>query len=186
MEHSQKCECFFFIPPTIPPLQKSPRLQLFNENHDTNRIYSQLKNKQDNFVQHLLFYTLPGVPTIYYGEEFGLDATKGGCDDWNLRPSLDLAKFANQIPAGQENLLSEIRHLASVRLDCDALREGGYQQEFVHSQQFAFWRTHQNGDALVLINQQDLLSNEFIKINNSKITVLIPPKWGRILVPSGI
>ena len=192
---------------------KGARLQLFNENHDTNRIYSQLKNKQDNFVQHLLFYTLPGVPTIYYGEEFALNATKGGSDDWNLRPSLDLAKFANQTPAGQENLLSEIRHLASVRLDCDALREGGFQQEFVHSQQFAFWRTHQNGDALVLINQQDApvqfeidlrkhlahaqqvntlkilrdsLSNEFIKINNSKITVLIPPKWGRILVPSGI
>lgn len=192
---------------------KGARLQLFNENHDTNRIYSQLKNKQDNFVQHLLFYTLPGVPTIYYGEEFALNATKGGCDDWNLRPSLDLAKFANQTPAGQENLLSEIRHLASVRLDCDALREGGYQQEFVHSQQFAFWRTHQNGDALVLINQQDApvqfeidlrkylartqqvntlkilrdsLSNDYIKINNSKITVLIPPKWGRILVPSGI
>lgn len=192
---------------------KGARLQLFNENHDTNRIYSQLKNKQDNFVQHLLFYTLPGVPTIYYGEEFALNATKGGCDDWNLRPSLDLAKFANQTPAGQENLLSEIRHLASVRLDCDALREGGYQQEFVHSKQLAFWRTHQNGDALVLINLQDapvqfeidlrnhftrtpkmnslknlrdLLSNEFIKINNSKITVLIPPKWGRILVPSGI
>lgn len=192
---------------------KGARLQLFNENHDTNRIYSQLKNKQDNFVQHLLFYTMPGVPTIYYGEEFALNATKGGCDDWNLRPSLDLAKFANQTPAGQENLLSEIRHLASVRLDCDALREGGYQQEFVHSQQFAFWRTHQNGDALVLINQQDapvqfeidlrkhftrtpqvnslknlhdLLSNDYIKINNSKITVLIPPKWGRILVPSGI
>ena len=192
---------------------KGARLQLFNENHDTNRIYSQLKNKQDNFVQHLLFYTLPGVPTIYYGEEFALNATKGGCDDWNLRPSLDLAKFANQTPAGQENLLSEIHHLASVRLDCDALREGGYQQEFVHSQQFAFWRTHQNGDALVLINQQDApvqfeidlrkylartqqvntlkilrdsLSNDYIKINNSKITVLIPPKWGRILVPSGI
>ena len=192
---------------------KGARLQLFNENHDTNRIYSQLKNKQDNFVQHLLFYTLPGVPTIYYGEEFGLDATKGGCDDWNLRPSLDLAKFANQTPAGQENLLSEIQHLAGIRLDCDALREGGFQQEFVHSQQFAFWRTHQNGDALVLINQQDapvqfeidlrkhlthaqqanslknlrdLLSNEYIKINNGKITVLIPPKWGRILVPSGI
>ena len=191
---------------------KGARLQLFNENHDTNRIYSQLKNKQDNFVQHLLFYTLPGVPTLYYGEEFGLDAKKGGSDDWNLRPSLDLAKFANQTPASQENLLSEIRHLAGIRLDCDALRDGGYQQEFVHSQQLAFWRTHQNGDALVLINQQDapvqfeidlhkhlahaqqanslknlrdLLSNEHFKINNGKITVLIPPKWGRILVPSG-
>lgn len=191
---------------------KGAGLQLFNENHDTNRIYSQLKNKQDNFVQHLLFHTLPGVPTIYYGEEFALNATKGGSDDWNLRPSLDLAKFANQTPAGQENLLSEIRHLAGIRLDCDALRDGGYQQEFVHSQQLAFWRTHQNGDALVLINLQDapvqfeidlrrhftctpkmnslknlrdLLSNDFIKISNGKITVIIPPKWGRILVPSG-
>ena len=207
---------------------KGARLQLFNENHDTNRIYSQLKNKQDNFVQHLLFYTLPGVPTLYYGEEFGLDAKKGGSDDWNLRPPMymesghirfdNYPKSANALPemsnsANQENLLSEIRHLASVHLDCTALREGGYQQEFVHSQQFAFWRTHQNGDALVLINQQDapvqfeidlrkhlthaqqvsslknlrdLLSNDYIKINNSKITVLIPPKWGRILVPSGI
>ncbi len=103
-----------------------------------------------------------------------------------------------------------MRHLAATRLDCHALREGGYQQEFVHSLQLGFWRTHQNGDALVLINLQknpvqfeidlrkhfknntrpcsmrDLLSNEHFKISNSKITVLIPPKWGRILVPSGI
>ncbi|MCQ2108564.1 MAG: alpha-amylase family glycosyl hydrolase [Fibrobacter sp.] len=189
---------------------KGARLQLFNENHDVSRIYSILKNKADNFVQHLLFYTMPGVPTIYYGEEFGLDAIKGGCDDWNLRPSLD--EIDQGIPAGQENLLAEIRRLAAIRMDCDALREGGYQQEFVHSQQLAFWRTHQNGDALVLINLQDtpvqfeidlrnhyartpqmnslknlrdLLSNDFIEISNSKITVVIPPKWGRILVPSG-
>lgn len=204
---------------------KGARLQLFNENHDTNRIYSQLKNKQDNFVQHLLFYTMPGVPTIYYGEEFGLEAIKGGCDDWNLRPSMHIEqghiRFDNYPKSAsrqstnstdKENLLSEIRHLAGIRLDCDALRDGGYQQEFVHSQQLAFWRTHQNGDALVLINLQDapvqfeidlrryftrtpqmnslknlrdLLSNDFIKISNGKITVIIPPKWGRILVPSG-
>jgi len=204
---------------------KGARLQLFNENHDTNRIYSQLKNKRDNFVQHLLFYTMPGVPTIYYGEEFCLGAIKGGIDDWNLRPPMRIEQgkiyfddfqrsvkgpSMNMNSSGEEELLPEIRHLASIHLGSDALRDGGYQQEFVHSLQFAFWRTHRNGDALVLVNLQDstvqfeidvsrrfasdshvnilkdLLSNECIKISQGKITIKIPPKWGRILVPNGI
>lgn len=133
---------------------KGARLQLFNENHDVSRIYTTLKNKSDNYVQHLLFYTLPGVPTLYYGEEYALDAKKGGCDDWNLRPPMS-SLGSGKCAAGQENLLSEIQHLAGVRLDSDALRDGGYQQEFVHSQQLAFWRTHPKGDALVLANLQD-------------------------------
>jgi len=149
---------------------RGARLQLFCENHDVSRIYSILKNKSHNFLEHLLLYTLPGVPALYYGEEFALDAVKGGSDDWNLRPSMKVEKDRIQFTlkgenllekkdVGQENLLAEIKHLAAVRLDSDALRDGGYQQEFVQSMQLAFWRTYQKdevcSDALVLANLQD-------------------------------
>lgn len=188
---------------------KGARLQLFNENHDVSRIYSILKNKADNFVQHLLFYTMPGVPTIYYGEEFARNAVKGGSDDWNLRPSFD--EIDQGIPAGQENLLVEIRRLAAIRMDCDALREGGYMQEMVRPEQLAFWRTHQKSNALVIINLQDvpvpleintshapcpnnsrneswkdlLDPSQNLVAKNGKLNLQIPAKWGRILVPSG-
>jgi len=224
---------------------RGARLQLFNENHDVSRIYSMLKNKGDNFLQHLLFYTLPGVPTIYYGEEFALDATKGGCDDWNLRPSLHVEngvlRFGEErnglsdcqadscglvvsgyrftsgcrTPAGQENLLAEIQHLAGIRHDCSVLRDGGYQQEFVHSLQLAFWRTHKDSDALVIVNLQGdavqfevdlhkhLRSTQGLRTIPSRwknllnpaqsfsaesgiITLQVPPKWGCIIVPCGI
>jgi len=195
---------------------KASRLQLFNENHDTNRIYSQLKDKSLNFAQHLLFYTLPGVPTLYYGEEFSLSANKGGCDDWNLRPAIHTKNgkihfdaAGCHTPAGQENLLAEIQHLAATRLDCDALRDGGYQQEFVHSLQLGFWRTHHKRDALVAINLQDapvqfeidlrkhfgkgesvpaywqnlLDTSKTYPVKKATLTLQIPPKWGCILTP---
>ncbi|SHL25318.1 alpha-amylase family glycosyl hydrolase [Fibrobacter sp. UWEL] len=181
---------------------RNSRLQLFNENHDVSRIYSVLKNKADNYLQHFLFYTLPGVPTLYYGEEFGLDATKGGSDDWNLRPAMhvengnilfegSLGETQAKSRPGKENLLAVIRHLASVRQDSSALREGGYQQEFVHSRQLAFWRTHQDGDVLVVANLQDAPVQFEIDLRKHFGCGSIPPKWAdlmnphKTLIPSG-
>ena len=40
------------------------------------RIYTKLSNKAHFAPVHVLLYTLPGVPSIYYGSEFGIEGRK--------------------------------------------------------------------------------------------------------------
>ena len=47
------------------------RLYNFTDNHDVERIYTKLNKKEHFTPVHILLYTLPGVPSIYYGSEFG-------------------------------------------------------------------------------------------------------------------
>lgn len=53
-------------------------LDLYNfvDNHDVERIHTKLQNKAHFAPVHVLLYTLPGVPSIYYGSEFGIDGKK--------------------------------------------------------------------------------------------------------------
>ena len=41
----------------------------------------------------MLLYTVPGIPSIYYGSEFAIDGNKENGSDWNLRPCLELDDF---------------------------------------------------------------------------------------------
>ncbi len=60
-----------------------------------------------------LQYTLPGIPSLYYGDEAGMEGHK---DPFNRRP----------YPWGQENpeLLAHFRSLGALRKACPALQEG--------------------------------------------------------------
>lgn len=65
-------------------------LKLYNfvDNHDVERIYTKLNNKAHFAPVHVLLYTLPGVPSVYYGSEFGIEGKKERYSDDSLRPAL--------------------------------------------------------------------------------------------------
>lgn len=69
------------------------KLYTFCDNHDVARIYSKLNNKAHMYNVAILVYTVPGIPSIYYGSEFGIPGNKENGSDWNLRPDLNLADF---------------------------------------------------------------------------------------------
>ena len=69
------------------------RLYTFTDNHDVARIYSKLNNKAHMVPVAILQYTVPGIPSIYYGSEFGIEGNKEYGSDWNLRPALSLKEF---------------------------------------------------------------------------------------------
>ena len=48
----------------------------FVDNHDVNRIASSLKDKNRLNNVYTLMYTLPGVPSIYYGSEYGIEGLR--------------------------------------------------------------------------------------------------------------
>jgi len=117
----------------------------FADNHDVSRIASQLHDKQHLHLLYFLLFTMPGIPSVYYGSEFGFEGMKQS-DDWNLRPSFDLPQLQNQAHA--HDLRGWIGHLAWLRQLQPALRFGGYEQVLVASQQFAFSR--ETGDDCVV------------------------------------
>ena len=74
------------------------RLYTFVDNHDVSRIWSKLNNKAHLFNVMLLLYTVPGIPSLYYGSEFGIPGDKQRGSDWNLRPALSLSDFSEDAP----------------------------------------------------------------------------------------
>lgn len=52
------------------------RLYTFVDNHDVERIYSKVNNKEHLYNIYILLYTLYGIPSIYYGSEFAIEGKK--------------------------------------------------------------------------------------------------------------
>ncbi len=52
------------------------KLYNFTDNHDVERIFTRLNNKAHFTPVHILLYTLPGIPSVYYGSEFGIEGKK--------------------------------------------------------------------------------------------------------------
>lgn len=67
----------------------------FADNHDVERIASKIINKDHLGVIYTLVYTLPGIPSIYYGSEFGIEGKKEQGSDASLRPHLELNDYAD-------------------------------------------------------------------------------------------
>ena len=80
-------------------LQNMGDLDLYNfvDNHDVERIYTKLSNKAHFAPVHVLLYTLPGIPSIYYGSEFGIEGKKEKFSDASLRPALNLEDYKNAL-----------------------------------------------------------------------------------------
>ena len=68
------------------------RLYTFLDNHDENRIASKLNKKAHLPLAWTLLFTLPGIPSIYYGGEWGLEGMRTRESDAALRPCITLNK----------------------------------------------------------------------------------------------
>jgi cyclomaltodextrinase len=119
-------------------LYRSANLYTFVDNHDVTRLASNLIDQVHLYPVYCLLFTMPGVPSIYYGSEFGLTGIKSGQDDWPLRPALDLKQvMAN---AKEKDLARAISRLARLRAECRALCRGDYQELALSHQRLIFSR----------------------------------------------
>jgi glycosidase len=125
----------------------------FADNHDVNRIASMLTHPGHLYTLYCLLFTMPGVPSIYYGSEWGLEAKRTNGDDTALRPALDIstAPSASRHP----DLCETIGRLANIRRACAALRYGDYVQLSVSHEQLAFARRTDDECVVVAINASD-------------------------------
>lgn len=115
-----------------------------------NRVATSLENPDLLYPLYCLLFTMPGVPSIYYGSEWGLEGQRTNTDDRPLRPDLDLSQLQRISP--QTELPAVIARLASIRLDSFALRHGDYKELLVASEQLVFSRNTDHETVIVFLN----------------------------------
>ena len=134
-------------------LYKHLPLYAFADNHDVSRIASALNRAAHLYPLYSLLFTMPGVPSVYYGSEWGIDGIKARGSDWSLRPHLDLGQAQRQ--RANHDLARAVGRLARVRLGSQALRHGDYQQLEVRPEQIAFARQSSGECVIVAVNAAD-------------------------------
>ncbi|MDE7476696.1 MAG: alpha-amylase, partial [Lachnospiraceae bacterium] len=129
------------------------RLYNFVDNHDVERIYTKLTNKAHFTPVHILLYTLPGIPSLYYGSEFGIEGRKEKFSDASLRPALNLDDYKNALTDNSFTAL--IAALGRTRQQSKALSYGDYRELQLMNRQYAFSRNFEGESVVVTVNNDD-------------------------------
>ena len=177
-------------------------LDLYNfvDNHDVERIYTKLSNKAHFAPVHVLLYTLPGVPSIYYGSEFGIEGKKEKFSDDSLRPALDIKDYADAVQKNPCTAL--IAALGKIRQHTPALSYGSYAELQLTNRQFAFARDLDGIRVIVTVNNDDnaadmslpagncaeyigTLTGRKVPVQDGRINVTVAANSGEIWVPAG-
>jgi glycosidase len=173
-------------------------LYSFADNHDVDRAASVLREPAHLYPLYVLLLTMPGLPSIYYGSECGVEGRKGKGTDTPLRPTLDPAAMLRD--AKHHELFQTIRALITLRRHHPALRHGDYRQLYVAHEQFAFLRRDSKEAIVVAVNASDkrvelplrlpvqrgqlvdeLNSGEIFSIDGGRSTLQLHPRWARVL-----
>lgn len=141
----------------------------FVDNHDVNRLASTLKNPKHLSNVYTLLYTMPGVPSIYYGSEWGIKGTKKDGSDADLRPCLD----QNDIPKTDAALPALLKKLAEIRKRFPALQNGSYESVIVRNEQFVFRRYTEKQTVYVALNLSDHSECVVMPCNDTDLTDLL-------------
>ena len=193
---------YFEIAHTVKYLQNMGNLDLYNfvDNHDVERIYTKLSNKAHFAPVHVLLYTLPGVPSIYYGSEFGIEGKKEKFSDDSLRPALNIEDYADAVQKNPCTAL--IAALGKVRQHTPALSYGSYAELQLTNRQFAFSRDLDGVRVIVTVNNDDnaagmslpagncaeyigTLTGQKVSVQGGRINVTVSANSGEIWIPAG-
>lgn len=128
--------------------------------HDTPRLFTLLRGEvaRVNLALSLLF-VLPGAPTVYYGDETGME---GGHDPDNRRGMVwDESRW-------QKPIRETIRQMARLRARLPALRRGHYQTMLAQNGQLVFCRGEGKDCLVVAVNASD---------KPGRLSFQAPPAW---------
>lgn len=177
-------------------IYRGRKLYSFVDNHDVDRIISKLNNKDHIIPVYTLLYTLPGIPSVYYGSEFGIEGRKEGGNDDSLRPELDVEECRknNRHP----ELTEHIRKLGALRAGNDVLAEGVYRELVLTNRQYAFARILGERAVIVAVNNdeaaadisvpvpvaaaevEDAFENEKKTVDGGRISIHLEPSSAKI------
>jgi glycosidase len=128
-------------------------LYTFADNHDVDRIATRLEHPAHVYPLHVLLFTVPGVPSVYYGSEWGIEGRKGRGTDAPLRPAVTPGELPAR--ATHPDLRRTVTTLIRLRRSHVALRRGSYRPVHVGHLQFAFERATLEERIVVAVNAAD-------------------------------
>ena len=99
-------------------LYKGKHLLCFADNHDVSRVASILQNPEHLPLLYGVLFGMPGIPSLYYGSEWGAQADKSQGDD-GLRPCFDHPEW--------NELTRRIAAMAKAHKESEALCWGDFQ-----------------------------------------------------------
>lgn len=147
-------------------IYKGMKLYSFVDNHDVDRIASKLNDKENLYSVYTLLYMLPGIPSIYYGSEFGIEGKKQGGNDDPLRPALNLEETEKEAPV--PGLVLWIRELSGIRKEHPVCVSGSYQELLLTNRQYAFARVGDGDSVITAVNNDD---------QEAVISIRLPDSW---------
>jgi cyclomaltodextrinase / maltogenic alpha-amylase / neopullulanase len=101
-------------------------------------------SKERLYLSYLL--TIPGIPTVYYGDEIGMT---GAADPDNRR----IMRFGNQLTSLEKDNLVNVRKIIHLRDSHPALRYGDYYCLQADEKIFAYVRSDMNERILTVLNK---------------------------------
>ena len=120
------------------------RLINFVDNHDVTRIASNLTDERHIIPAYGILFSMPGIPCIYYGSEWGIKGEKIQGTDAPLRPEINRT---------EENEITEFVSKASqLHRQSKALCYGNIEILHLTNKQIVYQREFENERIVVLIN----------------------------------
>jgi glycosidase len=117
------------------------------DNHDVNRIASTLTNKKHLPLIYGLLMSMPGIPCIYYGSEWGAEGVKANGSDAGIRLSYEKPEWNEQAEL--------IAKMAEAHKNSEALIYGAYEVLVLTNRQYVFQRATQQERVIVAINADE-------------------------------
>ena len=175
------------------------KLYSFVDNHDVERIYTKLKNKAHFVPVHVMLYTLPGIPSLYYGSEFGIEGRKEPYSDDSLRPALNYDDYKDAMETNPCTKL--IGALGKIRQNTPALCYGEYKEILLQTTHFAYARVLDGKSVIITVNNGDndvymelqggnsaeyvgVLTGKRVVVNGGVLQIRVPANFGEIWIPA--
>lgn len=178
-------------------IYRGMRLYSFVDNHDVDRLASKVKVEGHLPLIYTLLYFLPGIPSIYYGSEWGILGKKEGGNDDPLRPALELEEMEKHAP--QPELADWIARLGEIRNNHPESVHGEYRELYLTNRQYAFARILEEKALVVAVNNdenqateiwvpvpvgekkyRDVIHGETCKEEGGKLVIQLPPNGVKI------
>ena len=144
-------------------------LYSFVDNHDVSRIVNKLNDRGHLKPVYTLLYTLPGLPSVYYGSEWGIQGRKEEGDP-ALRPAIDLEEIRKNPPV--PGLEEFVALLGKCRREYPVIGQGRYRELALTNRQYAFARIGEGEAAVIAVNNDE---------NPAQMRIRLPLAAGKIV-----
>lgn len=119
----------------------------FADNHDVNRVASNVKDNNALKNVYSTLYFMPGVPSVYYGSEWGIKGERNHIEhDYPLRPCIDVSDIQDN------DLYRHICKLGMVRKHFKALKYGSFDNTVIRNEQLIFKRKFEDETIYIALN----------------------------------